>query len=58
MTYQHALRYLTQAQEPSTASLLPPLSHAKMEVAPLILCLGNGLQADMDTPPYVLHGYD
>ena len=41
MTYQHALRYLTQAQEPSTASLLPPLSHAKMEVAPLILCLGN-----------------
>ena len=45
MTYQHALRYLTQAQEPSTASLLPPLSHAKMEVAPLILCLGNDKQS-------------
>ena len=45
MTYQHALRYLTQAQEPSTASLLPPLSHTKMEVAPLILCLGNDKQS-------------
>lgn len=45
MTYQHALRYLTQATEPSSASILLPLSHAKMEAAPLILCLGNDKQS-------------